>query len=108
MENNRNSVLINLKEELDKVPDKNEKLKIVNDLMSYLKILSKRTKLYLGNGQLRTYMAEEGKTNPCGCGSNCFHYEFDGNWVIGVCNCCGKDIYTKKKPYDEEFLKEFK
>ena len=34
-----------------------------------------------------------GTKNPCGCGSNCYHYEYDGKRVIGVCNGCGADIY---------------
>lgn len=37
-----------------------------------------------------------GSKNPCGCDSNCYHYEFDtrSNKVYGVCNACGKDIYV--------------
>ena len=45
-----------------------------------------------------------GKTkNPCGCGSNCFHYEDDGTDIYGVCNACGEDIYQVKPEYVEEY-----
>lgn len=44
------------------------------------------------------------KNNPCGCGSNCYHYEYDriDNKVYGVCNCCGVDIYEVKEEYMDE------
>lgn len=44
--------------------------------------------------------------NPCGCGSNCYHYEYDriDNKVYGVCNCCGTDIYEIKEEYMNEKL----
>lgn len=46
------------------------------------------------------------KKNPCGCGSNCYHYEYDriDNKVYGVCNCCGMDIYEMKEKYMNEQL----
>ena len=47
-----------------------------------------------------------GRRNPCGCGSNCFHYEYDGEEVIGVCNGCWKDIYVVKPEYRQEYLKK--
>ena len=48
--------------------------------------------------------------NPCGCGSNCYHYEYDNidDEIYGVCNVCEKDIYVVKKEYKEEKLKEGK
>lgn len=54
---------------------------------------------YTGNG-----------SNPCGCGSNCFHYEYDkvDNTIYGVCNACNKDIYVVREEYKEEKLKEGK
>ena len=48
------------------------------------------------------YFSEEIK-NPCGCGSNCFHYEDNGTDIYGVCNACGEDIYRVKPEYIEEF-----
>lgn len=44
--------------------------------------------------------------NPCECGSNCFHYEYDriNNVIYGVCNCCNTDIYVVKDEYFEEKL----
>ena len=48
--------------------------------------------------------------NPCGCGSNCFHYEYDenDNLIYGVCNACNTDIYVVREEYKEEKLKEGK
>ena len=45
--------------------------------------------------------------NPCGCGSNCFHYEYDKarNIIYGVCNVCDIDIYEVKKEYIAEELR---
>lgn len=49
----------------------------------------------------------KGEKNPCGCGSNIFHYEkdHDENKVYGVCNACGRDIYEHKDNFD---FKEWK
>ena len=44
--------------------------------------------------------------NPCGCGSNCYHYEFDGKKIYGVCNACDTDIYEVKDEYVEEKLQQ--
>lgn len=44
--------------------------------------------------------------NPCGCGSNCYHYEYDGEKIYGVCNACKADIYEMKPEYVEEKLKQ--
>lgn len=46
----------------------------------------------------------KGEKNPCKCGSNCFHHQYDGNEVYCVCNSCGKDIYTVIPEYKEETL----
>ena len=48
----------------------------------------------------------EGKRNPCGCGSNLFHYEYDGINVSGICNACGVKLYEMKEEYVEDLLKE--
>lgn len=45
-----------------------------------------------------------GERNPCGCGSNCFHYEREGGTVYGVCNACDADIYIMKEEYAPEIL----
>lgn len=42
--------------------------------------------------------------NPCGCGSNLFRYEYDGENVYGVCNSCDTDIYALKEEYKQEYL----
>ena len=44
--------------------------------------------------------------NPCGCGSNCYHHEYDGKRVIGVCNACGTDIYEVKEEFVKRYLAE--
>lgn len=45
-----------------------------------------------------------GQMNPCGCGSNCYHYEYDGRRVYGVCNACKKDIYEVVPRYESDYL----
>lgn len=52
-----------------------------------------------------TFMSD-GKRNPCGCGSNVYHYEYDGTNIFGKCNSCGKYIYEIKDEYIEECLLE--
>lgn len=47
-----------------------------------------------------------GENNPCGCGSNCYHLEYDGANVFGVCNACESDIYEVKPEYTEQYLKD--
>lgn len=44
--------------------------------------------------------------NPCGCGSNLYHYEYDGKDVYGVCNACWEDIYILNEDYAQEELKK--
>lgn len=44
--------------------------------------------------------------NPCGCGSNCYHYEYDGRRVVGVCNGCDADIYTVEEKLIGDYLME--
>lgn len=71
-----------------------------------LKALSDRRATQYFNGKLRTSYCTE--ANPCGCGSRCFHYEhhLDSGEIYGVCNSCGKDIYTVEKEFREETLGE--
>ena len=47
-----------------------------------------------------------GKRNPCNCGSNLYHYEYDGTNISGICNNCGTKLYEMKEEYVEECLKE--
>ena len=42
--------------------------------------------------------------NPCRCGSNCQHYEYDGKNVFVVCNGCWSDLAIIKPEYAEEYL----
>ncbi len=46
----------------------------------------------------------ENQKNPCGCGSNMFHYEYDDSKIYGVCNACGEKIYTVAEPFVKEYL----
>lgn len=59
-------------------------------------------------GNMWQYYSKEG--NPCGCGSNCFHYEKeDGrNRVLGICNACRAIIYFVKDEYTSEVLSKGK
>ena len=44
--------------------------------------------------------------NPCGCGSNVFHKEYDvlKEKIYGVCNSCGKDVYEVEPEFKQEEL----
>lgn len=46
----------------------------------------------------------KGKSNPCGCGSNCFHKEYDGKRILYVCNACNQHLYevVEKKEIEKE------
>ena len=48
--------------------------------------------------------------NPCECGSNCYHFEYDrdDDKIYGVCNCCNKDIYVMRKECKDDKLKQGK
>ena len=46
----------------------------------------------------------KGQKNPCGCGSNCYHKEYDGSIIKCVCNACDTDIYEIKEEYTDEQL----
>lgn len=45
-----------------------------------------------------------GQKNPCGCGSNLYHYQYDGEKLYCVCNSCSCDIYEIREEYIEELL----
>lgn len=52
--------------------------------------------------EIECFMSQGG--NSCGCGSNCYHLEFDGTHVYGVCNACHRDVYEVKPEYIEKYL----
>lgn len=62
-------------------------------------------KQYDEKGNLENYWVR-GEKNPCGCGSNLFHYQYDGDTIVCVCNSCKAEIYTIKDEYKEEELKK--
>lgn len=59
-------------------------------------------KIKLLEGEIHSFIVKA-QRNPCGCGSNCFHKEFDGKTLYGVCNACDRDIYEFK--WDENYIK---
>ncbi len=65
-----------------------------------------RTKQYYKDAPktIHSYYVPHEK-NPCGCGSNVYHYEYDGKDVYGVCNACERDIYILDKDGAQEKLK---
>lgn len=46
------------------------------------------------------------RNNPCNCGSNCYHLEYNkiDNKIYGVCNACDTDIYEIRDEYIGEEL----
>ena len=91
-------------ERCDKLEKENIELTDLDKLIE--SIPNKRKIQYYDNGkQYHTYYVK-GENNPCGCGSNCYHYEYDGKKIYGVCNACDTDIYELKDEYVEEILKE--
>jgi len=92
----------------------NEACVVACDVMKrYLKlqklitsIQPKRKIQYYNSGkQCHTYMTRK-DINPCGCGSNCYHLEYDGEKIYGVCNACDTDIYKIKNEYVKEKLNQ--
>ena len=65
-----------------------------------------RTKQYYQDAPktIHSYYVPHAKT-PCGCGSNVYHYEYDGKSVHCVCNTLDKDIYILDKDEAQEKLK---
>ena len=63
------------------------------------------TQCYEDSENMWQYFDKE-ENNPCGCGSNCYHYEYDriDNKVYGVCNSCGTDIYEVREEYMDKKL----
>lgn len=58
---------------------------------------------YVDSENVWSYFDGE-RRNPCGCGSNCYHYEYDGEKIYEVCNACKTDLYEMKSEYVEEEL----
>ena len=65
---------------------------------------SRKILCYKGTKDVWTFFIS-GQRNPCGCGSNCYHEEYDGEKVIGVCNACNQDIYEMKPECAKDELK---
>ena len=66
---------------------------------------SQRKILCHADGEQNIWTYYVGKQrNPCGCGSNCYHYEFDGKDIFGVCNACYADVYQVKEEFIGEYL----
>lgn len=59
-------------------------------------------KIKLIDGEIQSFFIKK-TLNPCGCGSNVYHQEFDGEKLFGVCNACKRDIYEFE--YDEDYIK---
>ena len=91
-------------ERCDKLEKENIELTDLNELID--SITDKRkTQCYKDDGKVWCYYSSD-SLNPCGCGSNCYHYEFDGKKIYGVCNACGTDIYEMKNEFVKEKLKQ--
>ena len=63
------------------------------------------TQYYEDEHAVWTYFVS-GQRNPCGCGSNCYHHEYDrrDGKIYGVCNACDTDIYIINEGCEEEEL----
>lgn len=91
-------------EQCDKLEKENMELTDLNELID--SITDKRkTQCYEDDGKVWCYYSRD-SLNPCGCGSNCYHYEFDGKKIYGVCNACDTDIYEMKNEFVKEKLKQ--
>jgi len=69
------------------------------------KVAKRLTQCYDGTDKVWCYYDGQ-ERNPCGCGSNCYHYEYDeeNNKIYGVCNSCKTIIYEVKDEYISEKL----
>ena len=68
----------------------------------------RKVQCYEDTENIWQYYSEYG--NPCGCGSNCYHFEYDRitEEIYGICNCCNKKIYIVDKEYKDTKLKQGK
>ena len=64
-----------------------------------------KRKVKLKDGEIESFWYK-GEMNPCHCGSNLFHEEYDGNNLYGVCNACNRDLYIFR--FDEEYINNSK
>lgn len=79
-------------------------LEEVDSIDELFRKVNTRTKQYYDDGdQVWTYVSV-GK--HCCCGSNCYHLEYDGENIYGVCNGCDDDLYIVKPEYMEEKLNQ--
>ena len=64
------------------------------------------TQYHEDSGNIWQYMSEE--PNPCECGSNVYHLEYDEKYgnIYGVCNACDTIIYKLTEEYVKEKLKQ--
>lgn len=70
--------------------------------------MAKFTKVAIyNNGDIKSFMTK-GQRNPCGCGSNCYHYITDDVEILGICNACETAIYQISQEYVEKYLKQEK
>lgn len=66
-----------------------------------VKHITKRKIQYYEGGGIWCYWIKD-QMNPCKCGSNVYHREYDGKTIYGVCNACNKDIYEIVSGADED------
>ena len=91
-------------ERCDKLEKENIELADLDKLID--SIPEKRKIQYYDDGEYYHNYWVKGENNPCGCGSNVYHLEYDGKKIYGVCNACNTDIYEYKDEYIEEELKQ--
>ena len=69
---------------------------IKNITTEITKANNRKIKRHIEDGEPWTYFISGVR---CDCGANCYHYEYDGNTIYGVCNACERDIYIVKPEY---------
>ena len=90
----------------NRMPSEDEVVKVLKEMISEREsIFPRLSQRYHDNeGKVWCYFSQ-GK-NPCGCGGNVFHKEYDAinDKIYGVCNACGEDIYEVKPEFMREEL----
>lgn len=72
--------------------------------MEGMRKMAKFTKVAVyDDGDIKSFITR-GQRNPCGCGSNCYHYVTDGVEILGICNACETAIYQVNTEYVEKTL----